>query len=126
MAVTLIDFGSFEGGRIFGWELVSGETGLPAVVVAWPDVTVQLYGTFGSGTIELQGSCHAGPGPTLADASTVTYFALRDLLGNAITAKAAAYGEAIQQHPRLIRPVATTVTAVSVRLVCTAARSRTA
>lgn len=126
MAVTLLDFGSFSGGRIFGWDLAAGETGLPALVVAWPDVTAQIYGTFATGAVELQGSCHAGPGPVLADPSTVTYFVLRDVPGNLITAKTAAYGEAIQQHPRLIRPVATTVTAVSIRLVCTAARSRTA
>lgn len=126
MATTLLDFGSFSGGRIFGWDLASGEVGLPAMVVAWPDVTVQVYGNFGTGAIEMQGSCHAGAGPVLADASAVTYFVLRDLGGTLMAAKTVAFAEAVQQHPRLMRPVGTTITAVSIRIVCTAARSRTA
>jgi hypothetical protein len=117
MATTLLKFGPFQGTWIFGWDLASGEVGFPANVAAWADKTVQIYGTFATGALSLEGAL---------DPTTPIYTVLRDLPGAAISAKVAAYLEAIQQHVTFIRPVATTITAVSVRIICTAARARTA
>lgn len=117
MAVTPIVKQTYQGVWVFGWDLVSGETGTPILVAPWPDKTVQIYGTFATGAIAIEGAL---------DRVTPTYIVLRDLTGAAISAKTAAYCEAIQQHCVLIRAVATTITAVSVRIVCSAARNRTA
>lgn len=117
MAVTPIAKRSFQGGWVLGWDLVSGETGTAINVAAWPDKTVQISGTFSTGAVSIEGAL---------DLITPVYAPLRDLPGNAVTAKTALYMEVLQQHVVLIRAVATTVTAVSIRILCTAARNRTA
>jgi hypothetical protein len=113
MAVAPIDFGQFQGVRVIGWDLVSGETGLPFHVAPWPDKTVQIYGTFGTGNIQLEGSI---------DPLIPVFTVLTDVAGAAISAKVAAYYRAIETHCALIRPVATTISAVSVRVICSARR----
>jgi hypothetical protein len=122
MSVALRKFGPFQGAWVFGWDLASGEVGLPALVAPWGDKTVQVYGTFATGNVQLEGAIHGGE----LDLTTPTYTILRDLPGQAISGKTALYCETIQQHVTHIRPVATTITAVSIRIICTAARMRTA
>lgn len=116
MATAVIKKGPFQGAWVFGWDLAAGETGLAANVSAWADKTLQIYGTFSTGALSVEGAL---------DPDTPIYTVLRDLPGNAISGKTAAYLEVIQQHVALIRPVATTITAVSVRIICMAARTRT-
>jgi hypothetical protein len=122
MAVTLLKFGPFQGTWIFGWNLASGEIGLPALVAPWGDKSVQISGVFATGNVQLEGAIHGGA----EDATPPVYTILRDLPGAAISGKVALYCETIQQHVTFIRPVATTVTLVSIRIICTAARMRTA
>jgi hypothetical protein len=117
MAVAPITKQSYQGVWVFGWDLVAGETGTAILVAPWPDKTVQIYGTFSTGALSIEGAL---------DRANPTYIVLRDVPGQAISAKTAAYCEAVQQHCVLIRPVATTITAVSVRIICSAARNRTA
>jgi hypothetical protein len=119
MAVAVLKFGPFQGAWVFGWNLVGGETGLPAFVAPWLDTTVAVYGVFATGNVQLEGAIHGGD----TDLTTLTYHLLRDALGAVISGKVALYCEAIQQHVTHIRPVATTITAVSVRLICTAPRA---
>lgn len=116
MATTLLKFGPFQGVWIFGWDLVSGETGDAIVCGHLSDKTIQIYGTFDTGAVSLQGAC---------DPTSPTYLPLRDARDVAITAIAANYMELCVQNPYLIRAVATTVTAVSVRIVGMASRMRT-
>jgi len=115
MAVAYFRKGPFQGAVIFCWDLVAGETGTAALVAPWADKTVQIGGTFSTGAVQLEGAL---------DPDTPVYSLLRDIPGNAISGKTALYCEAIQQHVTLIRPVATTITAVTVRLICMAARMR--
>jgi hypothetical protein len=113
MAVAPIDFGQFQGVRVIGWDLVSGETGLPFHVAPWPDKTVQIYGAFGTGNIQIEGAI---------DPVNPSYIVLTDVAGAAISAKVAVYCRAIETHCTLIRPVGTTITAVSIRIICSARR----
>lgn len=119
MATTLLEYGPYQGVRVFGWDLASGETGDAAMVAPWPDKTVQIYGMFNTGNIQIEGSLDP-----VSDA-TPTYKVVRDTNLNLIATITAAYLEAVQPHCVFIRPVATTITAVSIRIICSAARSRT-
>jgi len=76
--------------------LLVNDTGGPVDIADFPDRTFQLVGTFGvGGSVTLEGS-NAG----------VTYAALTDPQGNAIT-KTAASIETVTEAPRYIRPNAT-------------------
>mgnify|MGYP001564779733 CR=1 FL=1 len=117
MATARVRRGPFQGAWVLGWDLASGETGDAIECGHLPDKTIQIYGTFATGGVSLEGAC---------DSVAPEWTALRDAAGNAITLITAEYMELCQQNPLLIRAVATTITAVSIRIVATAARMRTA
>jgi hypothetical protein len=76
--------------------LDSDDSGAPAEMVDYPDMTVAITGTFGvAGSITMQGSNDG-----------TNYFALTDPQGNAIT-KTAAGMEIIVEAPRYVRPLVT-------------------
>lgn len=78
------------------WEtLASGDTVNPESVSRLPDKTIQVFGTFDSATITIQGSNDAG----------TTYVTLNDPQGNALTFTANKI-ETILENPELIRPTA--------------------
>lgn len=69
---------------------------LPGAAVELPDYsdsTVQIVGTFDTGTLTMQGSNDG-----------TNWFSLTDAQGNAI-AKTSAAGEVIEEAPRYIRPL---------------------
>lgn len=81
------------------WEgfVTNNDVGTAVAMPAFPDRTVQIFGTFaGSIEITMQGSLDGG----------TTWFSLTDPQGNAI-AKTSAAGEAITELVPLIRPKAT-------------------
>ena len=76
--------------------LLNGDTGDAVEMAAWPDRSVQVHGTFGTGgSITFQGSNDG-----------TNWFALTDPQGNAIT-KTAAGLEAVTELTRYIRPSVT-------------------
>lgn len=80
----------------YKWEgfATNGDVGAAVAMPGYPDRTVQILGTFGTGgEITLEGSLDGG----------TTYFTLTDPQGNSIV-KTAAGGEAITELVGLIRP----------------------
>ena len=75
--------------------IASGSTCGIASLVRYPDKTVHFTGTFGTGSVTLQGSNTASAG----------YLALVDPQGNAITAATGGKIEAILENPYYIKPV---------------------
>ena len=67
-------------------------TGVPFEAPDYSDMTVQISGTFGAGTLTMQGSNDG-----------TTWFSLTDPQGNAI-AKNSAGMECIEEAPRYVRP----------------------
>lgn len=82
-------------GKAFLWEGLSAANADGNWIECWdhPEKTVQIVGTFDSGTLTMQGSNDG-----------VTAFNLTDPQGNSI-AKSAAAGEIVTENPRYIRPV---------------------
>lgn len=115
MAVALRKWGPFQGTVIYGWDLASGETGTPTPWVGqFPDKSVHIYGTFNSSNITIQGKM---------DNDGVTWTSVPDTSEVAIV-ETADIIVVLGPNVGFVRPVAGTVTAVSVRLICSAARSR--
>ena len=87
------------GVRLLKWiGLTASDTGQPAQVLAYPDKTVQLLGTFG-GNVLIEGSMD------LSEASAV-YATLNDPQGNALSGISAAKIENVLEHVTLLRPSA--------------------
>lgn len=94
-----------EGAADFpiSWTLVNGEYGRPIEISSFPDKTVHIYGTFGSGgSVTIYGSNNpvdaVGEG---VDPASGTWVALVDPQGNAITKTAAAI-EQVLENPKYI------------------------
>uniref|UniRef100_A0A6M3IMA3 Uncharacterized protein n=1 Tax=viral metagenome TaxID=1070528 RepID=A0A6M3IMA3_9ZZZZ len=87
-----------KGVIIFKWTPLTSTntTGNPIEVPEYTDKTVQVYGTFDSGTVTIQGSNDVEGSPT--------YFTLNDPSSAALTFTSAR-GEAILENPRIIQPV---------------------
>lgn len=84
---------------IITWVLTSADpNGDPVTYYDYADRTVQVKGTFGGATVELQGSLDNG----------VTWSPLTDPQGNAISKSAAAL-EAVSEAVPLVRPALTNV-----------------
>jgi hypothetical protein len=83
------------------WETMtgSGDTANPESAAKLPDKTIQVFGTFESATITIQGSNDGG----------TTYVTLNDPQGNALTFTANKT-ETILENPELIRPTASGAT----------------
>lgn len=77
--------------------LLQTDVGLASSGHRLSDKTCQLFGTFGTATVELQGSNDNG----------TTWAALKDPNGGNLTALAAADIFAILENPQMIRPVLT-------------------
>lgn len=113
MAVRLpqiSDLHSRTDTKMVFWEgLVTGDTADPVEMPDWPDMTVQIVGTFAGGTsVSLTGSNDG-----------TNYVALTDPQGNAITKTAAAL-EAVTEAPRYIKPTIASGVAddIDVYLIC--------
>lgn len=95
------------------WTLTTTDDGQPETAPQYPEKSVQLTGTFGGGTVVIQGSNDGG----------TTWFTLTDPQGNPLSFTAVG-GERIQENTQKVRPIATVgVTSVTVRLVCQAGRA---
>lgn len=89
------------------WSLGAGDSGVPVRYAGAADRTVQIVGTFGGATVDIQGSLDGTNWSSVTDAQ-----------GNAITATSATL-EAVTELVRFIRPVVTggTGTAVTVTIL---------
>lgn len=97
------------GVRVWTWALTTANAdGAPLDLTAFPDKTVHIFGTFGSGTLTMQGS---------NDGSD--WQSVRDPQGNAI-AKTASYLGAILENPRYLRPNLTGSTGATVTVILVA------
>jgi hypothetical protein len=99
---------STEGVEIYEWNLVASETGTAVAVPLFPDMTVQVSGTFASGTVAIEGSCDP--------AAAASFSGLNDVSKTAISFTADGIA-AILENTYWIRPVADAVTAVKVVLL---------
>lgn len=110
-ALTRADMKTTVPAILIGWTgLDSDDSGSPAEVLDYPDKTVTITGTFGTGgSITMQGSN-----------DNSNWFSLTDPQGNAITKTAAAM-ELISECPRYIRPLVTAgdgTTSLAVQVLC--------
>jgi len=85
--------------RIVEWNnIANGDTCAPFDCTAYPDKSIDLHGTYDTGTIAIHGSNH----PT-----TPVYSVLTDAFDTALTALAANEVKVVMQHTALIKPVLT-------------------
>lgn len=92
----------------------SGDVGTPIRIPAFPDRTVQIYGSFGTGgEITLEGSNDPRADPNNASYASSVWFPLTDPQGNSIV-KTAAAGEAITELPEWVRPRASAGSGASI------------
>lgn len=90
------------------WTITGTDDGRPETAPQFPRKSVQVTGTFGGGTILIEGSNDGG----------VTYFTLTDPQGNPLSFTSAG-GEKIAENTERVRPRASVgVTSVVVSLVC--------
>ena len=81
--------------RVIWTNLANNDTGAPVSLPGAADVTIQVFGTFGTGgTVTMEGCLEATP---------VNYFSLKDPQGNAMT-YTAADAEMVSQVSTHIRP----------------------
>jgi hypothetical protein len=88
-----------EQGKVWlvKWVLANGDSGRPIAGWNYSDVTMQVYGTFGTGgNVQPEGSNDL-------DSATATFFGLRSPGEIPITFTSAG-GRQIQEHTHLIRP----------------------
>lgn len=107
---VIADIHSRTDTKLVTWSgLITGDTATPVEMPDWPDMTVQIAGTFNGGTsVSLQGSNDG-----------TNYAALTDPQGNAITKTAAAI-ESVTEAPRYIKPTIASGSAdsIAVTLLC--------
>lgn len=93
--------------------ILATDTGQAEAAPQYPFKTVQVFGTFGGGTILIEGSNDGG----------TTWVTLTDPQGNALSFTAAGV-EKVQENTQLIRPRASVgVTSISVVLVSQSGRN---
>jgi hypothetical protein len=115
MAVRLpvvTDVDSRTDTKLVTWTgLITGDTADPVTMPDWSDLTVLMDGTFAGGT------SMALVGSMVVDG---TYVALTDPQGNAISAKLAAFIEAVTEAPLFFKPTIASGAAdsVAVRVLC--------
>jgi hypothetical protein len=73
--------------------LATGDTGTPQSDSSLPDKSVQVSGTFGAGTVTLEGSNDG-----------TTYLTLTDPAGAALSFTAAGGPKQVLQNPKFVRP----------------------
>ena len=83
-ATTIVNIRGMSVPRLTWADIVTGDTAEPYGITAQAAIagSIQIGGTFGGTTVTLQGSKDG-----------TTFFGLKDVAGNAITATAAAYFE---------------------------------
>lgn len=96
-------------GRCFvvQWILTGSDTGQPLMAPHASDKTIQIYGTFGAGSMAIHGALHF---------ATPIYDVLDDVNAVALTAITTTKTKAIQPNVTFLAPIATNVT--SVTIVC--------
>ena len=99
---------STEGVEIYEWNLEASETGTAVAVPQFPDMTVQVSGTFAAGTVTIEGSCDPS--------GAANFVGLDDVSKTAISFTADGIA-AILENSYWVRPVASAVTAVKVVLL---------
>lgn len=110
-SLTRTDLKTTVPAAIIGWTgLDSDDSGSPAQMADFPDKTVTITGTFGTGgAISIQGSNN-----------NTNWFSLTDPQGNPIEKTAAAM-ELITENPLYIRPLVTAgdgTTSLTVQVLC--------
>jgi hypothetical protein len=105
------DSSNFHGGdrlKIYSWTLTDGDpTGNALTHTSHADKTIQVYGTFGGGTVTIQGANH----PT-----SQTWATLTDHADTNITFTTAGM-KLIAQNPFAIRPILTGGAGVTVTVI---------
>ena len=96
------------------WVLESGDSGVPWARPDLPDKPLQVTGTFAAGVVQVEVALHP---------DAPVYAVAKDANSVPMSGIAAAYLEAVQPGATLVRPVATTVTTVTVVCLGSAARS---
>lgn len=92
--VAISTVGDGDGSLVkFTWPLTATDDGMPVGYAQWSDRSVQFTGTFGAGTVLLEGSNDGG----------TTWATLLDSKGNAISITAAGLVQ-IGQLAELVRP----------------------
>jgi hypothetical protein len=100
--------------------IASGDVGAAVEVPNHPDKTVQISGTFGDGTMSIQGTNETNPDGTPVLAS---FLPLVDPQGGVITATSAKI-EQILENPRWIRPSMSGATGSAMKVTIMARRER--
>lgn len=97
--------------RLYEWVLTGSQSGVGVVVPHKADKTVQWFGDFGAGNIQIEGSLESDP------VTATNYFVLRDASHALLSGKTSAFGEVVLTNTYLLRPVAASVNSVTVRLL---------
>jgi hypothetical protein len=112
---SVIQQNTTPGVRVITWALTTANAdGNPVDLTAYPDRTLHIYGTFGGGTLTMQGS--NDPNGQATPNSGVDWQSIRDPQGAAI-AKTSNYMGALLESPRWLRPNLTGSTAATVTVV---------
>jgi len=99
----------FDRIKVFIWTLTTADPNGDALVLPTAaDKTVQAYGTWGSGTLTLQGANHP---------SSPTWATLTDQIDNNLTFTDDTKIEVVAQNPFQIRPVLTGSTNASITVL---------
>lgn len=94
-----------EAGRATAtWTITEADTGQGIGMAEWPDKTVQAFGTFGAGTVVLEGSNDG-----------TNWSALHDFFGSAISLTDTSL-KLIAENPSQIRPRATAGSGMSLTI----------
>lgn len=106
------------GVKCFTWTITENDTPVAITGLAdYPDKTIQVSGTFGGTSIDIQGACRV---------TSPAYISLTDPQGNALNAITTARIEAIEENVDAIKPVRTggASTSVVITLLCNKAGRR--
>lgn len=103
-----------KGVRRTVWTLTGMDSGFPQTAPQYPNRSVHVVGTFGGGTILIEGSNDGG----------VTWFGLNDPQGLALSFTVTATGEKVAETTQMIRPRASvSVTSVAIHLLSQSGRN---
>jgi hypothetical protein len=112
IAPTITEIGNGDGStfRIVWTPLTENDTCAPVAMSGYADKSVHVFGTFGSGTVALQGSNDGG----------ANYAALNDPGGTAIGIATAAKIKGVLENTEWIKPVASGGTGQSLSIAVVA------
>ena len=88
-----------NGIAVYSWTLAQGDVGQAIVLPHLADKAVQFLGTFGTGTVRIEGANN----PAASEADNAQWSTLNDPQGNALDVTTAKL-EQLLENPYLIRP----------------------